>query len=468
MEALIILLAEFLTAPIIGATTVLANGLFSLLSAILELIFDLLFSGSSKNKKSKIPKQKVAKVESKPEPVKIEEPAKEPIKIAKKKTNSLFLKRIKRFSLYLLILVITIISAINFLFLDPTVKWIFAKIQSKTGIELSVTNVSGNLFAGKIQFDGLKVKRESAEKSSFDFEVGNASADIKVSSLIFQPVTINSFVISDVSGKVHQPISDSSKKDSSQKAKHKGKIKSKRDFIIEELDIKNINILLSKGNNEPIKLSLNNIESAPLRSKFAVFDVFFRSNISGSINDNEFLIKTAEIPSGRSTTWSIEELPVAIFGSYIGKPPLNWFSDGKISLKFEDRWTLDGNADINTNWNFQFKDVELTTPDNMNIIERTLAKPIISYINSKDGNIDINFSLVLNENEFEHSASLDASGLMDKVVSSIISKITTSKTTDTEVKEESKEKLKDKVKDKVKDKIDGFKGFLNRKRQEDQ
>jgi len=459
MEALVILLAEFLTAPIIGALSLAVNGIVSIFTAILELIFDLLSSGTSKSKKKKITKQQPVK-----EPVVQDKTATKQIQKTSKNGSSLFLKRVKRFSLYLLILLLGAISAINFLFLDPTVKWIFAKIETKTGIQLSVNKVSGNLFAGNISFNDLKVKRESVEKSSFDFEVGNASTDIKLSSLIFQPVTLNNFSINDVTGKVHQPANTTSNKKASKNPNKGAKIKSKRDFIIEELDINNINISLSKGGNKPINLSLNNIQSEPLRSNYAIFDIFFRSNISGSINDNKFLIKTEEIPSGRSTTWNIEDLPVSVFGSYIGKPPLNWFSDGKISLRLEDRWTLDKKANIDTTWNFQFKDIEVSPPDDMNIIEKALAKPVANYINSKDGDIDIKFSLVLNENQFEHSASLDASGLMEEVLGSLIKRLSPNKIPNIGTKEEVKEKLKDKIKDK----LEGFKGFLNRKSQEDQ
>jgi hypothetical protein len=58
-------------------------------------------------------------------------------------------------------------------------------------------------------------------------------------------------------------------------------------------------------------------------------------------------------------------------------------------------------------------------------LEQAFALPIVSYINSKDGNLDLRFKLVMNESQFEDMVSPDAGVLWDTVVRSMARAIAT-------------------------------------------
>lgn len=423
MEALVILLAEFLLAPIIVCVAVVGNVFAAFVVFIIQAFF-WMFGMHSISEDTR------------------------PI-ASHKSIGSL--KWVKRTALILLAIIVSALLTVNFVFFEPTAKWLVANVAQKTGIELYVGKISGNIFTGAVNFIDLKINRVSDEKSNFDLTVKKASIDINIWSLVFRPITLETIVVENVEGKIKQP--ETKPKSPRSSADSTQKIKNKRTFIVEDLKLSDIDVALSKGNNTPIAVYLQEVTSAPFRSNYAIFDVFFRSNVSGSINGHEIRVSTEVIESGRVTKWDIDELPVATVSSFVTKPPIGWFKNGTIDIEVEDKWQLDQKADIEMDWRFRMQDVRVRVPSNAGLVERTLATPIASYINAKDEGIDLKFSLIMNEEQFENASSLDASGIWDALVKSMASAIgahTGNKTED--------------VKQGIGNAAKGFKGFLDKKR----
>lgn len=429
MEALVILLAEFLSGPIIALVAVLANVTILILSFLFELTTLLLFSRQRK----------------KAEPTKTSPSD----KASAIRLPPLLARRIRQVSLASLALILVLFLAVNFVFFDPATRWLMARVGQRTQTELSFASVSGNLFTGQFVFEDMTASRHSDVKSSFNLNAKRVDADIDLSTLIFRPIVLESLAVETVRGNMSQP---DKRKES--KAARDLRIKARRIFNVTQLQLSDVDIALSKADNPPIQVTLDTVESAPFRSNYAVFDVLFRSNVAGRIDGHDLSISTEQIPSGRVTSWRIPTLPVDTVSRFVTKPPIGWLQNGTINVKVDDRWQLDGKANITMDWDMQMRGVRVEASKEAGLIEKTIALPLASYINARNGDVDLRFKLIMNEGRFENMTSLDASGIWDAIVNIMAKTIAGYTQTRT-----------DDVKQRFDKTVKGFKNFLNRRRQ---
>lgn len=428
MELLAILLGEFLLFPVIAAFGTLINLIFSVLFTILELIVSLLTSRGSFR-----PKKKTQTTLA---------PSKKPISF----------KWVAKLSGTIFLVAVLVLVTINTALLTPTMNWVFTKIEQKTNIAVSFESVRGNIFIGALEFQGLRAIRQSDVKSDIDVKAQNIALDVNILSLITKPIVIEKLALKDVDGTWHSKDQASVSEDGDEQSKPK-KIKPKTEFIIEDLSIQNIGFVLHKAQKEPLNLKLARIESAPFRSKYAIFDTFFRSNIEGGINGHKITIASREEGDGRVTKWHLDHFPVEIINQYVQKAPISWFKSGVIDVRVEDQWSYGDSAQIDMDWNLKFKDVVVEAPQDASLVKKALAAPIVKYLNNKQ-DADIGFGLIMNENQFESTASLDGAGLWAAVVDSLSKKLAMA----TGEKKEA-------IKEGFQNKVDGFKNFLNKKRE---
>ncbi len=106
-------------------------------------------------------------------------------------------------------------------------------------------------------------------------------------------------------------------------------------------------------------------------------------------------------------------------------------------------------------WNVRMQDVRAEAGEEAGLMEKTFALPVTGYINSKNGNVDLRFKLVINENKFENMSSLDASFLWDVFLQSMTKAIGIG----TSDKPEAIRQGVDKA-------IKGFKGFIDKRRKQ--
>lgn len=448
MELLVILLGEFLLFPVFAAIGALANLVATLISGIFELIFCLMSSTGKRKRTS-------------------------PNSVTVHSKLSFPFKAVTRISGVLFLIIIVFSLAVNTFLFEPTAQLVISKIEDKTGIEISYSSVSGDVFSGELALLDLHVQRQGHENLDFNISAQKIGLNIDVFSLLLKPITIEELSIDGVRGNIkdktkQEDISSKSKFKTAIGAiqlgvKHKDnnqieadsqpeKLKAKKAFVIHHLAINDVKLDVYKNDKEPLVLALNKIHSAPFRSEYAVFDTFFRSNIEGSLNNHKITISSEEIGDGRSTKWHLDNFPVSLIKSYVHKAPFSWFESGNIDVLVEDKWHYGDNAEIEMDWSMQLKDVFVKAPTDASVVSKAIAFPILNYINKRD-DVDLNFSLVMNEKQFESASSLDAAGLWDAAINALSKKVA-------EVTGEKKEE----VKQGVEKGIQGFKNFLNKKR----
>lgn len=452
MELLVILLGEFLFFPVIAAIGAFVN----LVAGLLSLMLDLLLCATPSSGREKVKA-------SGPAPT--------------RKQTAFSFKVISRVAGAVFLLLLVSLLAINTFLFEPTMRFIVSKVEEKTKMEVSFSSVDGDILSGKVKLADLQIQRDNHETLDFDILAQNVSFDINVYSLLSNPIVIEDLIVEDVEGRVWDKAKQ--KEVSAQHPKNKlevsvgnfrlgvqlkddsetadkvvpQKLEAKKTFVVSDLKINNVKFDVYKHDKEPLALALDKIHSAPFRSKYAVFDTFFRSNIEGSLNNHKITIATEEIASGRKTKWHLDNFPVTLIKSYVHKTPFSWFERGSIDVLVEDKWQYGGNAEIEMDWRMQLKGVVVKSPADASVISKALASPVVSYINKRGGSTDFRFSLVMNERQFESTSSLDTAGLWDAVINALSKKVAA-------VTGEKKEAVKTGVENSIQD----FKNFLNKKR----
>jgi hypothetical protein len=345
-----------------------------------------------------------------------------------------------------LVLTIGGLVLVNTLFFEPAIRHVVGLVAKRTGTELEFKSVSGNLFTGRFAFEDISAKRVSDTKRNFDLKVSGLNGDVDLRTLLIGSISLDRLSVDTVSGTFHQQAKTANVHEA-------GRIRAKRRFRIENLTLRDVDVTLSNGDSAPVALSLKSVTSTPFRSNFAVFDLLFRSNIAGQIDGHEISISTRSTDGGRITQWRMPDLPVASVSGFVTRPPIGWMREGTLSVSVDDRWVLAKRAEIDMDWNIRMLGVRAEPREGASVLERTIALPINDYINSKGGNIDLRFRLVMNENQFEDLLSPDAGVLWNSVVRSMASAIATGTGRST-----------DEVGHGIDTALKGFKGFLNKAR----
>ena len=307
------------------------------------------------------------------------------------------------------------LAIINRFYFADSVRMVFGLLERRAGVEADCAEIGGSVFAGRISLDNCTIFRTGHPGTEFDLNLNHVEFDLELSSL-FGTAEIRTASITGLKGSVsrHNAEGDANGDEAVGKPR--------RSFVIQELVIKDVEIRLSGLNKDggrfELPVNVASATSAPLRSRYALFDILFRSDATGEIAGAEFEIRTAGDASGRETSWRASDVPVASFGAVAGGV-LSWFRDGVVDVSVDDTWRREGQLEIDMDWNLRFRNVEVEARDTAGVITRLSTGPIVDYVNSHDGEFPFEFQMVINESQFEYKSSLAAAGLWTAVGESV-------------------------------------------------
>ncbi len=313
------------------------------------------------------------------------------------------------------LIILSALFVIDKFFFADSVRMVFGTLERRSGVETSCVEIDGSVFSGRISLGKCTVVRREHANVEFNLELNTLDFQLQLSSLL-GTANVQTAHIGGLRGSVnrHQVQANSGGNDALEKPR--------RPFVIQDLRMENVEITLSgvnrDGDSFELPVQVISATSAPLRSRFALFDILFRSNATGEIAGAEFEIKTDGDSDGRHTTWRASQVPVANFGSMVGGA-LSWLHDGVVDVYVEDRWRRDGQLEVDMDWRLDFWDIEVQVPATAGVVKRLASGPIVDYVNSHNGEFPFEFQMTVNENQFEYRSSLEAAGLWSAVGDSI-------------------------------------------------
>ncbi len=310
---------------------------------------------------------------------------------------------------------------VNAFFLEDVARWGLGRIGEKSGTEMGFERLEGNIFTGRFEVEGLTAARPVGDGIGFDVALTRFDIDVAMPSVLAGTVRVETMGVHGLAGTVTRPPEpiDVGPSPAPEAGRKMG---GGRDFEIERLEIADVHLMLTGEGAEvpPVEVVVASALSEPLRSNWAVFDFFFRSNIDATVNGAEFRISSAEITDGglggRHTEWAIGAVPLAMFADYLPRAPFTWMEGGQFSATVTDEWRYD-DADryVDMDWQVTLAGTSVRVPAEAGFAEKLAAEALAKVVNGREDDVVLGFRTRIDRDRFENTASLDAAGVWEEM-----------------------------------------------------
>lgn len=392
MEALVILLAEFIASAFVPMVILAAELAGTVLGVICELFIAVIgLIAESK---------KTAEVGRDPQSSEASEDSTAPAVSPKRR----WLRRLTLAGCGVFAFLLVTAVIVNAFFFEPAVRLLLGKIESRTGISLTFESAEGSFFTGRATFQNAKIARTDHPRSVFDLNIETAKVRVPVWSLVWGNRAIPEIRLKGAAGEYTRLAVTKA-------------LPARKPFRIESLTIEGSELLVQDrtraGREVEWLLELDTFEVKNLRSNWAVHDVLFRSSADGRIAGKPFSIENRGDEPGSQVAWRAEGLPVRLAGSYLGGP-FGWMMTGDIDLKMDCAEQEDGET-LRFEWQLTCRAVSAELPDNLPLGTRMISRKAVNYINSRAEAIPVKFGFSLDREVFHLVGSPESAGLVKAI-----------------------------------------------------
>lgn len=313
------------------------------------------------------------------------------------------------------LMVLTIIAGvlINTVFFESTLRWAFNQVYDKTDMRLEFESADGNLFAGRIELDGVTIKRVNHPESNMDLTIKRLEIDLSVLSIAVGARVVEFARIEELRGTLEYVA----------KAE---RLNPRKPVVLERLEVTDAQIRFvdhrPRAGKFEIDLVLESLQSSPISTLTYVFDLLFRSDLKGSLGGSPIEVVTSRDDGFRSH-WIIQQLPVNIAAMYIGQP-FDWLEGGTVDVDVMNQFR-DSDDEVHADWSLVLKDVSAKVPDKTSVLIRPIAEKFVEFVNKQPDELPLQFEMTLSRNNIEESASIAASGLWKALRGPILKAIAT-------------------------------------------
>lgn len=301
------------------------------------------------------------------------------------------------------------------LFFDPLLRTVLVKAGDRAGITVSYGKSSGSLLLGKVTLTDVALARESDDGLAFDLSVARVEADVALLSLLGDEPRIQYAAVDGVAGFVTPPL----RKDEGGIVEPE-RLTKRRPFRADRAEVSNVDLEIRPREAPSYSLVIETGEVEPFRSKLALFDLLFRSNLVAELAGQPLRVATREISDqGRETIWAFEDVEAEALKRILPKAPLTWLNDGTLTARVEDRWDLTED-EIDMDWQIVLDGIDVETPEDAGRAERMLAGALAKVVDRQGGNADFRYRLELGPEEIAALRSGDLAAFWDTVLSGFI------------------------------------------------
>ena len=294
-------------------------------------------------------------------------------------------------------------------FFEPILGSILNRASAKAGIEISFEEAKGSFFTGRVEMSGVTVARESEAGLAFDMSIARIEADVEVMSLIGAEPVLTLARVSGVSGVVTPPLMIEKPK------------KERRPFRADLVQVSNVEIEVRPREGDAYDVEIEAGEVAPFRSRLALFDLLFRSNLEARIAGQDLTVKTERISeNGRETLWDFDRVEADRLKLMVPKAPLIWLEGGTVSARVQDRWSLTDD-EIDMDWAITLDGISVAAPEDAGRAERFMAGGLARAVAAQGGDAAFRYRLDLTKPQVQAMRAGDLSAFWDVVLSGVVS-----------------------------------------------
>ncbi len=381
MEALVLLLAEFLLGPLLAALGGLVTAAAAVLGALLELLFGL----------------RARWRRAAAEPAAAEPATREPAAASPR-----WRRRVRWAVGGVLALALLSALAVELVLFEPAVRWLAARVAASTGIAVAFARAEGSLLRGRVVLHETSLRRASSPTSTFDLVAARLEVDVAVLGVLGSPSAIDAVRVDGLRGAFARVAAPTP-------------LQPRRPFAIGELELRDARVAVTDHTREtPLEftLAIDEARTAPCRSQWLAFDVLFRTNARGALDGAPFTIATRSTSDGRETRWQAPSLPLELAAAYIGGP-LAWIDRGRVSVDVTDRWQMGERAEVELDWQLVLEDVHASVPATASPLVRRVAEPIVAWLNERGERLPLAFRFKMDPQTFAGATSIQATELLE-------------------------------------------------------
>lgn len=291
----------------------------------------------------------------------------------------------------------------TWVFFDPILRYGLARAEEKTGVEINYDAARGNLLAGRVALEGVTMRRAKGSGLDFDLSARQAEVNVALLTLLDGEVRIEHARVEGVRGRLDLP---------EKKEGNAGDVerREKRAFRIDDLGVKDVALNIVPRGQEGYPLMIAQAEVMPLRSRTALFDLLFRSNLQAEVAGQPLSVATKRITeNGRETHWRFVNVEAAKLSQVMPRAPLTWLEDGRVTVTVDDRWSLSEDW-IEMDWRVAFEGIEVSLPEGLPPMEAVVAKAFQKGVQAKGGNAAFRYKIELDQEQIALARDGDLEG----------------------------------------------------------
>jgi hypothetical protein len=429
MEALIVILLHALVgviAPCLTAIAAFLACLGALIASLLAFALQLFLYRRHQPRAGMPPAPGVAVLAPGPAGGPLADRPAAPPPSAPRRRFSAWTRRILVASACATALLLAGLAAVNQWFLSDVARALLERLRVRTGIAITATEIGGNLFSGRFIARGLVITRSGHGDSELALTVRALEVEVPLWRLPARAIALETLSVAGVRGSITRVGAASTASASgpapggqTTTAPAAGPEPSpghaaKRRFEIADLELNDVDLTYAdRTRRQPLVLALrvDALSVHLLRSRWAVFDLLFRANATGTIDGRPFRIANR----GDELDWRADHLPVALLASQIGGPfTLLQGGSGDLSVHVHWRDSTEGRM-IVMDWSLVLDHVTAAAPERLSPVLAELAQPAIAYLNGAGQHLPLSFTVEIPEDRFDGAASWEAAGLWQLV-----------------------------------------------------
>jgi hypothetical protein len=248
--------------------------------------------------------------------------------------------------------------------IEPTLKLILDRLESRSGTQVKFTSASGNLLTGSLSLNGLRITRKVEGRNSFDLEVAHLTADMAWLRLFDPEWQLDHVDLLGVKGDF--AVYPRQGGEGSRLAG--GNVFQARRVFISQADLRFTNFR-DDPQGVPLKVGISRMEIDEYRSRWSLYDLLFHSTLEGKIDGEPFGF-TRDVKEGKQEVhWKLAGLPMAKWGSAWAGGAAKAMV-GRVDVTVDSAWPVEDPRTIHMSWKVEARDKGWTSSQFQGTMQR--------------------------------------------------------------------------------------------------
>ncbi len=295
---------------------------------------------------------------------------------------------------------------------EPILLWSLAKVEPRTGIRVTFDSATGGPLSGRFVLHHVHLVRANHPESNFDLTCSQVTARCSLWKILRPNTAFDGLHIEQVSGTYDRlrpaPQAPAPVEIATDRQRSRGS--SQIGYF--EVTGATITYTDSSVDGDPVQIALeiDSLKCAPVRAASAPFDLIFRSNVTGTLDERPFVIQTTQTPAATQTEWRATGLPIALIRAYL-EGPFRWLQSGECDVSVVQKMPHDLTLPVILESHLILRDVRPGVPADTKPAVAVAAQLLIAQMKRLPREKDIGITLKIDPAKFDLTKTEDRAQL---------------------------------------------------------